>query len=150
MQVKDIIKYYYFIVSKKIFGVVRIFPIKKNRIICMSHRGASQYSDSPMYITEYLLKQYPQKFEIIWEVNDLNLFSYLNEKGIRIVKYGTFKDYILLNTSRVCITNSGFSGFLVERRNQLRLNTWHAGVAYKSEEIVGRKKEKIASEYAKK
>lgn len=150
MQIKDMFKYYYFMISKRIFGIVRILPIKRNRIICMSHRGGSQYSDSPMYITEYLLKHYPDKFEIVWEVNDLEKFSHLNEKGIRTVKYGTFKDYLLLNTSRVCITNSGFPGFLVERKNQIRLNTWHAGVAYKSEEITGRKKEKIASDYAKK
>ena len=151
MQIIDFLKYCYVVISKKFYEIIRLLlPIKKNRIICMSHRGASQYSDSPMYITEYLLKHYPLKFEIIWEVNDLEKFSFLNKKGIKTVKYGTFKDYLLLNTSRICITNSGFPGFLVKRNNQLRLNTWHAGGAYKSEEITGKKKEKIASKYAKK
>lgn len=114
---------------------VRVLPIKSNRIIFMSHRGASQYSDSPMYLTEYLLQHYPGRFEIIWEVNDPAAFSYLKEKGIRLVKYSTPEEFLLLNTSKVCVTNCGFRSYLQKRRGQLRINTWHGGGAYKAEAV---------------
>lgn len=139
MFVKDMLKYIFFRGQKIIYRVICIFPIKRNRIVCMSHRGASQYSDSPMYITEYILKNYPGEFEIIWEVNDLEKFSFLAEKGIKIIKFGSFMDYYYLNTAKVSITNSGFPSFMIKRKNQLRINTWHAGMSYKSGAVYGRK-----------
>ena len=150
MMLKDMLKYYYFRAHKVVCGVIRVLPLKNNRIVCMSHRGASQYSDSPMYITEYLLANYPGRFEIIWEVSDLDKFAYLNEKGIKTVKFGSLKDYYYLNTAKVSITNAGFPSFLLKRNNQLRINTWHGGGGYKSGAVFGRKKDTVGTKYARK
>ena len=119
-MLKDFLKYVYYRSKKILLRFVCVIPIKNNRIICMSHRSGSQYSDSPKYITEYLLTNYPNQFEIIWEVNDLNKFAYLQDKGIKIVKFGSLKDFFLLNTSKVCITNSGFPAFLRDTQSSLQ------------------------------
>lgn len=109
-----------------------LLPKKKNRIICISHKQGMQYSDSPMYITEYLLKK-NKKAEIIWIFSEPEKFAFLKEKGIKTVKYGTLKEAYYLNTSRVCITNLfRFPPYLAAGRDQMRMNTMHGGGAYKS------------------
>jgi len=112
-----------------------VLPIKKGQCFFMSHRGASQYSDSPMYISEYLSDKYDGMFKIYWMVNDLDKFSYLREKGVKLVKYNSLKSFILMNTSQICVTNCGFNSVLIKRRDQLRINTLHGGGAYKSNTV---------------
>ncbi|MCR5272435.1 MAG: CDP-glycerol glycerophosphotransferase family protein, partial [Lachnospiraceae bacterium] len=63
-------------------------PINKNRIVFISHKG-KQYSCNPMYISEYLQKNYPGRFEIIWAFDKPRDFKCLEEKGIRVVKKGS-------------------------------------------------------------
>lgn len=149
MIISDFFNYVIYCLKKAIFGVICVFPLKNNQIIFHSHRGASQYSDSPMYITEYLLKHYPGVFDVIWEVNNPDNFLFLAEKGIKTVKFGTLRNYYLLNTSKVCITNAGFAHF-VERENQLRINTWHSGFGYKSGNVLGSKAVKMHNSFQKK
>lgn len=116
--------------------IFAVFPIKKNRIVCLSHRGGMQYSDSPRYITEYLLEKYPDFFEIIWIVNDPDKFKSLKDKGIKTVKFRSISKIFYMNTASVCITNGSFGFALIKRKNQLRINTLHGGGAYKSNVLM--------------
>mgnify|MGYP002711376240 CR=1 FL=1 len=50
------------------------FPIKKGRVLLSSYLGES-YSCNPKYISEYLQKNYPEKFEIVWAFKDTNKFD---------------------------------------------------------------------------
>ena len=117
--------------TEKVFAPLKALKVKKNRVICISHRGGRQYSDSPMYITEELLRR--KGYEIIWIVNDRNAFRFLEEKGIRTVKHRSLQEIYYLNTSKVCITNLfRFPPYLAMDPEQLRINTMHGGGAYKS------------------
>lgn len=120
---------YYIIVI--ISQVSRVFPIKKNRIVCNSYTAGRQYSDSPMYITEYLLNRYKNKYEIIWVFNEPEKFGYLKNKGIKIVKYRSLMDFYYSNSAKVYITNIfGPYPYVIKRRNRIIIETSH-GVAYK-------------------
>lgn len=43
----------------------KLIAVKPNRIVLKSASG-NRYECNPKYITEYLVKNYPAKFEIIW------------------------------------------------------------------------------------
>ena len=55
-----------------ITSIIRIFnclPIRNNKIFLYSYYG-SQYGCSPKYISEYIVKNYPDKYDIVWAFND--------------------------------------------------------------------------------
>lgn len=136
-----------FQIIQSVSHAICLFPVRENRIVFMSHRGASQYADSPKYISEYLQCTYPGKYEIIWIVNDLSKFVYLKKKQIKIVRHKTLLEFFYLNTAKVSVTNCGFGPYLIKRRGQLRIHTLHGGGAYKSNILVdnGEKYQEIRS-----
>lgn len=110
--------------------IFHVFPIKKNRIIINAYRG-SQYSCNPKYISEYLTKTYKGKLEIIWAFNKPENFQFLEEDGIRLVKYSSLRRFFYEATAKISINNIGSYSWLPLRRGQEHINTWHAGFGYK-------------------
>lgn len=109
---------------------LRIFPIKNNRIVLMNNL-AKTYADNPKYVAEYLLSHYPQTFEIIFPVNDMERHQFLNELGLKPIKFNSFKYFFYAMTAKVFVSNSGGFSYLPLRKKQYVVNTWHGGGAYK-------------------
>src|SRR5699024_2358180 len=66
------------------------------------------------------------------------------------VKYGSFRYMKSILTSKVIITNNSISSYLPIRKNQIVINTWHGGGAYKkvvSDDNI--KERKVVKETAK-
>lgn len=103
-------------------------PLKK-RIVFITFDG-KQYSDSPKYISDYLLENKPE-IKQIWLVNEPSSFK---KDGIKFVKYHTIKSIFVIWTSRCIVTNNGTPTFMPYRRKQIILDTWHGGGAGK---VVG-------------
>lgn len=102
-----------------------------NKVLFTSHHGL-QYSCNPMYISQYLQKHYPNKFELIWAFKDPSEFEYLKEKGIQVVKLGS-KIYLQsLMSAKIIVTNVDEKIYFMPRKEQLVINTWHGGGSYKS------------------
>ena len=109
----------------------KLLPVKNNRIVCISHRHGAQYSDSPKYITEYLLEHFGDKYEIIWVFDCPDMFKELEKRGIKIIKFNSWKDYYYSNTAKVYITNLfGPYPNVIKRKDRIIIETTH-GVAYK-------------------
>ena len=53
---------------------LRAFPVVNNRIILMNNLDRV-YADSPKYVAEYLLSNFNDKFEIIFPVDNLELYA---------------------------------------------------------------------------
>ena len=106
-----------------------IFPIKQNRVIFSSFSGR-QYSDSPRRISELLAKK-AENTDIIWAFTEPECFAFLKKKGITVVKYKSLKYLYFLFTSKVCVDNVEYWSVLRFRKNQMVLQTWHGGGAYK-------------------
>ena len=86
-------------------SIIRIFnclPIRNNKIFLYSYYG-SQYGCSPKYISEYLVKNYPDKYDVVWAFNDIE--SKKDIEGIRKVKIMSLKYFYELCTSKIVITN---------------------------------------------
>lgn len=105
-----------------------LFPIKRNRIFFESYKGRS-YSCNPKYICEEIIKKCGNSYDLIWvmrNVNDGELPA-----GVKIIKKGSLLNFYYHMTSRMIITNMTDDVFIPKRKNQIIINTWHAGGAYK-------------------
>lgn len=108
-----------------------ILPLDNNKLFFSSFDG-KQYSDSPKYISDYMLKKYPE-LKIVWGFNKtLNLDKTVIDPKIICCKKGTIKYYINLYTSKQIITNDFISTTFKLRENQILLNTWHGGGTFKT------------------
>lgn len=109
---------------------LRLCPVKKNRLVLMNAL-AQNYGDNPKSVAEYLLKHYPNTYEIIIPVKDTVANAALTEKGLTVVKYNSLKYFYYALTCQVFLTNSGGFSYLPMRKKQYIINTWHGGGAYK-------------------
>lgn len=118
------------IVLRNILKIFFVFPIKKNRIIFVSYNG-KQYSCNPKYIYEYLYsnKDENSDLEFIWAMNDTSNTNILGMP--KIVKYKSLSYIYYTLTSKIVIENSESWSILPIRKNQVVINTWHGGGAYK-------------------
>lgn len=113
-----------------ILKIFWIFKIKENRIVFRSSQGTS-YNCSPKYITEYLLKNYHEKFEIIWVFIEPKNYGYLENKGIKVCSEKSLQAIYYMTTAKILVDNLGIQSYLPIRENQEVINTWHGGGSYK-------------------
>lgn len=111
--------------------VFYLFPIRKNRILFMSFE-AGKYACNPRRITEYLQKNYPGKFEIIWAFEGEKNFRWLKDYAdVDTVEYRSPKFYKYALTSQVYVYNMRIPAMIPFRKKQTTIGTGHGGGAYK-------------------
>ena len=108
--------------------VFRLLPLQ-NKVSFIAFSGR-QYSDSPRRISELLTKEHPE-IQQVWAFNEPEKFRFLEEKGIKVVKYKSFEYLYYVMTSKVYVDNAEFWSALKFRPGQMVLETWHGGGAYK-------------------
>ena len=111
-----------------------LFPTKNNKVFMFNDLNGkdANYSSNPKYLSEYILKNHKDEFEIIYP---LGKSSYENRddlpKEIEYVKLFSLKYYYHALTSKFFVTTSGGISYLPFKKNQVTINTWHGGGAYK-------------------
>ena len=108
--------------------MLRIFPIKNNRIVFRSFAGKS-YNCSPKYISEFL--QTDKRFNIIWAVDDPKKYSEHVSENVKFIKHFSFMHFYYLMTAKIIVDNIAVPIVFPSRKDQVILNTWHGGGAYK-------------------
>lgn len=126
----ELIRYYQKIVMRILLFPMRLLPIKKNRV-SVNNILSNNYSGNPKYVTEYLTKYYPGKFDIVISVKEPEKYQILKSKGMKVVRFNSFKYFFYAMTSKVFLTNSGGFSYIPLRKTQIVINTWHGGGAYK-------------------
>ena len=106
----------------------RLLPLQP-RVNFIAFSGR-QYSDSPRRISELLLREHPE-IQQIWAFNEPEKFRFLEETGIKVVKYKSLEYLYYVMTSKVYVDNAEFWSILKFRPGQMVLETWHGGGAYK-------------------
>ena len=106
----------------------RLLPLQ-NKVSFIAFSGR-QYSDSPRRISELLWKEHPE-IQQVWAFNEPEKFRFLEKKGITVVKYKSLAYLYHTMTSRVYVDNAEFWSILKFRPEQMVLETWHGGGAYK-------------------
>ncbi|WP_077214398.1 CDP-glycerol glycerophosphotransferase family protein [Bacillus dakarensis] len=105
------------------------FPIKRNKIFFFSYYG-SQYGDSPKYISEYILKNYPKdKFDVVWAFDEIEQKKGIT--GFKEVKIMSLRYFYEICTSKVIITNFRTTDLFIKRKNQYYIQTWHSSLRLK-------------------
>jgi len=149
INIKNICRDSIIILANLILRIFYIFPINKKSIIFISYNG-SQYSCNPKYISEYMLTNKMNEYDLIWTVSDKKRFKYLKDKGYKLVRYNSIEYLYKILTSKVIVTNVSISSFLPIRKGQYVINTWHGGGAYKkalfNEEKISKIVKKVYAE----
>lgn len=158
---KILIKLYYAFLSivafiklipKKIYeSIFCLLPIKKNRIVFSSFTGRN-YSCNPRAIYEYLLHNYPGKFEYIW------LFDYnfnpeipcIVKDNAKCVQFNSVKSSYYKATSGIWCFNHRNTKYFHKKKNQFYIQTWHGDIGIKTIEKKAFSPDQISSPYLKK
>lgn len=117
--------------------------VKNNKIVFNNFIG-NGYGENPKYIAEEIIRR-KLKFDLVWLINNPDSSI---PKEIRQVKYGSFKGFYELSTSKVWISNVRNSDKPIKKKNQVYLQTWHGGIGPKL--IEGEDAENLSINYIKK
>lgn len=111
-------------------------PIRERRILLWSYEG-KQFSCNPAYITKYILEKYKGQYEIIWMFTKDKDVSRI-PKDIKIVRYGTLRHLVALNSAKFVITNSRTDyvwSLWHKKKGQKYVMTWHSSMGLKKIEL---------------
>ncbi len=98
-----------------------IWPVKKNWILFESFFGKS-YSDSPKYIYEYLSKNFPGRYRMIWVLDKRN--TAIPDRHKKIKRFSLWYYYYLGRCGYI-VFNTRQPEWFIKRENTVFLQTWH-------------------------
>lgn len=109
-----------------------LLPIQTNKILFWANNFHS-YGDSPKYISEYLLRNYPEKYELVWVFGNEVTIPENIPQGIRIVRFFSIEYLKEISTAKIIICNTRTAPyyFFDKRREQIYLQTWHSSLRLK-------------------
>ncbi|MDY3057060.1 MAG: CDP-glycerol glycerophosphotransferase family protein [Mediterraneibacter faecis] len=117
-------------VKKIILTPLYLLPIKKNRISFICY-NCTQYSCNPKYISEYLHKYSPSRYEVIWFFNKKEIKKEIPDY-VKKIKKNSLSYFIALATSEYIISNVTLPRIVTFKSKQKTINTWH-GTAFKGD-----------------
>ncbi|MBQ3667673.1 MAG: CDP-glycerol glycerophosphotransferase family protein [Clostridia bacterium] len=103
---------------------------RKNRVLFQSYRE-KRYACNPRYISEELQRLADGRLEIAWSFREPEKFRFLEDRGIKVLKAGSWQAIKYALTAKVVCVNTYYKPTLPRRRGQVQLRTWHGGGAYK-------------------
>ena len=127
-----ILKYCLIRILRVISKLSFIIPLRERQILCYSFYG-KQYSDSPKYISDYILTHNQDyNFTIYWGVEEPEKFKDFETEHLHFIKYKGLRFVLEYMRSKFIITNIKPFQAIIRRKNQEIINTWHGGGAYKN------------------
>ena len=105
-------------------------PLKKNRIAVYSLKQHG-YSCNLKYLTEYLNREHPGQFEILWIVRHQEDLEALKRHGVPAVTLHSKEHFRYRMQAKFVVTNDEFYPVFFKRPGQVYINTWHGAINYK-------------------
>lgn len=107
-------------------------PIQSNKILLWANNFHT-YGDSPKYITEYLLRNRPDRYEIVWVFESGVVIPDDLPKEVRVVRYFSIEYLKEISTAKVIICNTRIPAycFFDKRKGQVYIQTWHSSLRLK-------------------
>lgn len=110
-----------------------IFPIDNKKVFGINFSG-KDYGDNAKYIIEELHKQ-DSSLKFVWTLNR-KLYKKNNlPEYVKPVLNCSPAFFFHLATSKFWINNSRFEQFVIKRKSQYYIQTWHGGIALKKIEM---------------
>lgn len=108
--------------------IFSLLKIHNNQILFLCHSGEF-IDDNPKCIYDCLLLE-KNKLVLLWAVNK-KCYAQNKNEGYCLVLYKSFRFYVKYYTSKIIIINDALPSYLIKRKGQIIINTWHGGGAYK-------------------
>lgn len=106
-----------------------IIPVDKKKIYFVSYKGM-RYACNPKYLYLKILQLKGKSLKYVWSFLDVSRAKDVPEA--RVVKTNSFQSIIQIMTSKIIIMNNNdISWFIPLRKQQILVETWHGGGAYK-------------------
>ena len=125
------IKYFGRKLAKLLFRLIGALSPKKGKMIVFDSMNGKQYSCNPRAIYEYMAGNYPSSdLRFVWAFAEPEKFAPLiDDPRTTCCRYNSLKHLYYCCISDAVIFNFGWT--FAERRDQIRLQTWHGGGCYK-------------------
>lgn len=143
-MLRNAIKFPALFICRLIYRLFMLLPLKKDTILFSAYEG-NEYTCNPKYIYEYIRKHCGTRYRTIW----------LHNRGVMppqcdaTVRFLSLSHIVALATSRWIVSNLGIEPFFTRRKDQIVVNTWHGGGAYKNSTIGTQVKSCLYREYAR-
>ena len=125
--VKPVIRSMGGVIIIALFYLLRIFPIKKNKVlVCVS--GGCLYDDNQKFIMEELHKLRPD-MDVVWVRR--RRYNYELPSWMRSVNWRSWKWLYEYVTAKIWIDNGTLPDYFVKRKGQMYIETWHGGLGIK-------------------
>lgn len=111
--------------GRSLFRLLWIFPVDKEKIVCSNFNGKG-YGDNPRYITEEFLRR--GKVRVYWLLREPDQKV---PAGISPLRYGSLRSFYHLATAGFWIDNNRKEPYVVKRKKQYYLQTWHGSIPLK-------------------
>lgn len=109
--------------------LLHVFPVDRNKVFFSAYEG-KQIACNPKALFLYMKKQgLDEGKRIIWEYNGKS--GALAKRHVTTCRHNSLSYFYHIMTSRYVITNSGVTASIPLRKEQICVNTWHAGGAFK-------------------
>lgn len=109
--------------------LLHVFPVNRNKIFFSAYEG-KQFACNPKALFLYMRKQgLLDGMQVIWEYNGKS--AALAKRHVTSCRHNSLSYFYHIMTSRYVITNSGVTASIPLRKEQICVNTWHAGGAFK-------------------
>ena len=102
-------------------NIFKKMPVRSNWVLFESHMG-KQYSDSPKYIYEEMLRE-NKKYKYIWSLEQPESVE-VPGPAIKVKKH-SLKHYYYLVRSKFWIDNQGIAHLTKKKKGQVYVQTWH-------------------------
>ena len=114
-----------------LFYLFRIFPINRNLIAVCTFEGKTGFGCNPKYIVIELHRIHPE-YKIVWLVNKNVIKDKCFPEYIKKVPNTVLSRAFWLTRAKIWIDNYRKPYGTKKRAGQYYLNTWHAGIGFKS------------------
>jgi CDP-glycerol glycerophosphotransferase len=114
-------------IYKIIYKFFLIFPVDKKKIFFSCFSG-KRYGDSPKYISEKLHELHPE-YKILWSKQVGYKFDL--PEYVTIVKKPSLFFFYSMATSKIWVDSHLKRTWMIKRKNQYFIDTWHGGLGFK-------------------
>ena len=117
---------------KAYIALFRGLPLEKNKIIMWSD-DLKHYGCSPKALTEYICRNYPLRYDIVWAFNENVPIPEELPSEVRVVRFFSLDFLRELHTAGTIVCNARMSPSLMfkKRKGQFYIQTWHSSLRLK-------------------
>ncbi|HEM3690248.1 TPA: CDP-glycerol glycerophosphotransferase family protein [Streptococcus suis] len=121
-QIIDLVRRF---ISKTFLIMFRVFPVNDKKVVFSSY-FSTKFNDSPRAIFESM-RVFAPDFQFIWLMRD----DSIQIEGATVLKPTKLKALFHLATAKIWVDSSRKRSWVVKRKNQYYVQTWHGGIAFK-------------------